>query len=238
VDYVSRDLSRAVFGVQFELPPKTVNLDQAALAKFEGTYRLPSGATVEVRGDGSSLLLTGSGAQAGDLLAGVVGAGESPLIAGLKERSVDILRRSMQGDFTGLQEAFGGGIPLERIEAQERQWMEMREQRYGKFVDLEAVFASQEGGSVSVFLRIDYERGSGYIQYDWEGSELAGIELIREVPGAEARVYPVSHDEFESFSLRSLVRIHVAFEVGADRTAPAALLFHTASGKVRAERVN
>ncbi len=238
VDYVSRDLSRAIFGHPYNLPPKTISIDLARLASYEGTYRLSSGATIEAQVEAGRLLLTGSGAQAGDLLAGGSGEGESPLIAGLNERSEDILRRSMQGDFTGLQEAFGGGIPLERIEAQEQQWMEMREQRYGKFVDLEAVSARQEGGQVSVFLRIDYEQGSGYIQYDWEGGELAGIELIREVPGAEARVYPVSHDEFESFSLRSPVSIHVEFEIGAGRAAPVALLFHTAVGKVRAERIN
>jgi CubicO group peptidase (beta-lactamase class C family) len=237
VDYATRDLSRAVFGYEYNLPPKTVSIDHALLSSFEGTYRLSSGATIEVKAERNRLLLTGSGAQAGDLLAGGAGEAESPMFIRLKERTEDILRRSMRGDFKGIQEAFGGGIPLERVEAEEQQWMEMREQRYGKFEDLETVSAVRERGRVSVFVRIDYERGSGFIRYVWEGGELVGVELIRQVPGAEVRVYPVSNTEFETFSLRSPVSIHIEFETGAQGGRPSALIFFTNSGRIRAERI-
>ena len=152
---------------------------------------------------------------------------EQIMMARIKERSEDILRRSMRGDFTGIQEALGGGIPLERVEAGERQWMEMRKQAYGEFEDLEVVASGREGDAVSVFVRIDYERGSGYIKYLWEGGELTGIELIREVPGSEARVYPVSGKEFRSFSLRLPVSIQVEFETDSGGTRSTGLIFHT-----------
>lgn len=64
-----------------------------------------------------------------------------------------------------------------------------------------------------------------------------GVELIRQVPGAEARVYPVSNTEFETFSLRSPVSIHIEFETGAQGGRPSALIFFTNSGRIRAERI-
>lgn len=238
VDYVSRDISRLLFDSPYNRPPETVSISGTVLANYTGTYRLPSGATIEVTREGSGLLLTGSGAQASDLITGGTGEGESPMIAGLREMSEDILSRAMKGDFTGIHQALGGRMPLENIESQERQWMQMRADRYGSFKGLSAVSTTQDGDRVTVYIRIDYERGSGYIAYTWSEGELAGIELIREAPGSQTRVFPVSNNEFESFSLRSPVRIKVEFEFERPGSAPSAMIFISTDGKIRAEIIH
>ncbi len=237
VDYVSRDISRLLFGSPCNQPPETVSMSGTVLAGFAGTYRLPSGATIEVTREGSGLLLTGSGAQAADLLAGGTGEEKSPMIAQLREMSEDILRRAMDGDFTGIHQALGGQIPLESIESQERRWMQMRADRYGAFRDLSAVSTTLDGDRVTVYIRIDYERGSGYIACIWREGELAGIELVRQAPGSQARVFPVSNYEFESFSLRSPVRIQVRFEIEQPGSVLSAMLFVSGSRKIRAGRI-
>lgn len=237
VDYVSRDLSRIMFDQPLSLPPETVELGSAVLDGYAGTYRLESGSEIEAARQGDHLFLTGSDAEAGNLLTGGSGGPENPMIARYRERSEDILRRAYGGDFSGIHEAFGGEMPLEAIAAEEGRWMEMRREVYGEFKDLEAVSAISEGGRVRVYVRIDYERGSGYIAYGWAGGGLVGIELVREVPGPQVRVYPTSRTAFESFSLRSPVRVRVEFELEEGSNTPAALVIKTEGGRIRAGRV-
>ncbi len=236
VDYVTRDLSRLIFDAPVTLPPETVSLDEEVLDGFAGVYRMPDEGLVEVERAGGHLLVRGSGELAGNLLAGGSGGTDDPVIARYSERSEDILRRALAGDFTGIHEAFGKRMPLEQIEAEERGWMEMRRQRYGEYRDLEAVSTIREGMRVTVHVRIEYERGAGFIKYVWGGGELMGIELVSGAPGAEAALYPISRTAFVSYGLQSPVRITIEFEIDEVSGVPTALLFVTESGNVRARR--
>jgi hypothetical protein len=236
VDYVTRDLTRLMFGADVDLPPATVTLEPAVLEPMTGTYQLETGGSIEVQARKQGLLLTGSGVDAETLLTGGSGGGTSPRVAALKAKSEDILRREYGGDFTGIHEALGGQMSLEEITAEETGWMEMREERYGAFQDLEAVAAVAGGKGLSVFVRIAYQRGVGFIQYVWEGNALVGIELVSSAPVPEVTVWPTSTTEFQSFSLSSPVSVRVEFEVPPDSTAPTVLLIDTDDGPVRAFR--
>ena len=234
VDYVTRDLSRLIFDAPVTLPPETVLLRQEVLDGYAGVYRMPDEGLVEVERIGGHLLVRGSGELAGNLLAGGSGETDDPVITRYSERSEDILRRALAGDFTGIHEAFGERMPLEQVEAEERGWMEMRRQRYGEYRDLEAVSTIREGMRVTVHVRIEYERGAGFIKYVWGGGELMGIELVSGAPGAEAVLYPISLTAFESFSLQSPVRVTIEFEIDEESGDTVALLFITGNEKVRA----
>ena len=129
VDYVTRDLTRLMFGAEVNLPPATETLDPVALEAKAGTYLLETGGSIEVQTKETSLLLTGSGSDAEALLTGGSGGGTSPRATALKARSEDILRREYGGDFTGIHEALGGQMSLEEITAEEMGWMGMREER-------------------------------------------------------------------------------------------------------------
>ncbi len=236
VDYVTRDLSRLIFGAPLTLPPETISLTEEVLDGYAGIYRMPDEGLVEVERVGGHLLMRGSGKLAGNLLAGGSGATDDPAITRYSEQSADILRRALAGDFTGIHEAFGDRMPLEQIEAEERGWMEMREQRYGEYRDLEVVSATRAGMRVTVHVGIEYERGTGFIRYVWGGGELMGIELVPGLPGAEADIYPLSPTAFESFSLQSPVRVKIEFELDEQSGEPIALLFVTGEEKVRADK--
>ncbi len=236
VDNVTRDLTRLLFGSPVTLPPETITLDAEGLDRYTGIYRMPDEGLVEVERAGGHLLVRGSGDLARNLLAGGGGAGEDPAIERYSRRSEEILRKAIAGDFTGIHEALGGRMPLEELASEEQNWMEMREQRYGTYRDLEAAFALRQGMRVSVWIAIEYERETGFIRYDWGGGELMGIELVRGIPGAEAELYPVSATNFESYSLQSPVQVKIGFEFVEGDPTPAALFFTTDRGKVRASR--
>ncbi len=235
VDNVTRDLTRLIFGAPVTLPPTTVSLTAEDLDFYTGVYRMPDEGLIEVERIGGHLQVRGSGDLARNLLAGG-GGGDDTIVERYSRRSEEILRQAVKGDFTGIHAALGGRMPLEELTAEERNWMEMREQRYGAYRDLEAVFVLPQGMRVSVWIAIEYERGTGFIRYDWGGGDLMGIELVRGVPGAEAELYPVSATDFESYSLRSPVRVKIGFEFDAGEPTPAALFFTTDSGMIRAAR--
>jgi hypothetical protein len=234
VDYVTRDLTRLLFEAPVTLPPETIALDAESLDRYTGVYTMPDEGLVEVERVGGHLLARGSGDLARNLLAGG-GAEADPAIERYSRRSEEILRKAVAGDFTGIHEALGGRMPLEELASEERNWMEMREQRYGRYSDLEVAFALRQGMRVTVWIAIEYERGTGFIRYDWGGGELMGIELVRGVPGAEVELYPVSPTGFESFSLQSPVQVMIGFELD-ENGIPVALFFTTDSGKIRAAR--
>ena len=89
---------------------------------------------------------------------------------------------------------------------------------------------------MSVFVRIAYQRGAGFIQYVWEGDTLVGIELVSSAPVPELVTWPTSTTEFQSFSLRSPVSVRVEFEVPPGSSTPTAVIFRTEIGSVRASR--
>jgi hypothetical protein len=64
VDYVTRDLTRLVFGAGVNLPPSVMALDDEALTSHAGEYVLETGGSITVEIEGGGLALSGSGPDA------------------------------------------------------------------------------------------------------------------------------------------------------------------------------
>lgn len=237
VDYVSEQIERIIFGEPYRMPPVTIEIEQAVLSLYTGTYRLATGSTIQVSVERGSLALTASGSDAVNLLAGESGK-SSPPAEQMSAQSEDILNRAAKGDFTGFQEVIGEEVPLWEVEQSEGEWLKMREERYGEFRDLETVTTVTEGDRVHVNIKMNYERGSGFVRLTWTGSRLTGITLIREVAGVNATLFPVSPTEFESFSLRSPVRAKVKFETAGSGERATSMIFETEAGPIRATRAD
>lgn len=236
VDLITRDLSHLFFGSEIKWPPDVLELTEDRLMNYEGRYQLPSGEEIRVSREENHLVIRGNNPKAASLLSGGSGDLESPKVTSVQKKSIEILTRAYNGDFTGIQEAFGGRFPLDQIQQEEERWMAMRKQRLGEFQSLEAVMAFARGSETIVFLQTNYENGSGFIQYIWENGELSGITLERELPKPEKRVYPISETAFESFSLRSQSSVKIIFEFSQPDEPSNNLLFVTENGNVQAER--
>ncbi len=238
VDYVTRDLSRLAFGLTVHLAPETIELDPAELVRFAGTYEMGGGLTLEVRAQEGSLLCRASEGPVLEMLAGGPGA-EDVDRHYFQDLSEDILRRAQAGDFSGFQEAYGEGMTQEQAEAAEGGWIAMRRQQFGAFRSLRTILARRSGGLIHVYLQLDYERGSGYVELAWQLVEirLAGVGLIRDIPGREVTVYPVAPAEFISFTLGYSGHVRVIFETAPGEAVPTAVTLKTDDGEISLTRI-
>jgi CubicO group peptidase (beta-lactamase class C family) len=194
------NLTAIVFGEPYELPPAVVALSPEVLRARAGRYRAPSGAEVAVRAVDGGLEATGSGPAGCALLAGVPAA-ERERYERLGARTADVAGRAFKGDPTGIHEALGGRLGLERVRQQEAELMRDREERLGPFRGFALVDVSPYGEErVETVVRADFERGSVYNRFLWGPSDgLVGLQAGPEPPGA--RYVPVSERELVAFRL-------------------------------------
>lgn len=194
------NLTAIVFGEPYDLPPAVVALSPEVLRARAGRYRAPSGAEVAVRAVDGGLEATGSEPAGCALLAGVPAA-ERERYERLGARTEDVAGRAFKGDPTGIHEALGGRLSLERVRQQEAELMRDREERLGPFRGFALVDASPYGeGRVETTVRVDFERGPVYNRFLWgPRDDLVGLQAGPEPPGA--RYVPVSERELVAFRL-------------------------------------
>jgi hypothetical protein len=123
------------------------------------------------------------------------------LCARLDARTADIAGRAFKGDPTGVHEAFGGRLGLEKIREQEAHLMRDREARLGPYRGYAVVGSLPRGeGRVETVVRVDFERGPVYNRFVWgPRGGLLEIQASPDPPGA--RYVPVSETEFVAFRL-------------------------------------
>lgn len=210
-EYVSPNIARIVFGLEYTLPPKITKIDYAALTKYEGRYRLPSGAKIKVSSSHGSLMLAGEDQDAFSLLASG-DLGDQKLFNELNVRTTIILKKRSEGDYRPLHEAFGGRLSLNQIESMAKEtWQELQE-NYGTFNSFKVLgTTSGRGRRAITSVQLDFEHGSEIIQYIWIGDMLRGIRFADSPP--KNVFWPQSKTDFASFSLMSPNIVHISFEI-------------------------
>ena len=185
------------------LPPAPVPLAPAALERFAGRYRLPSGDVLTVVRDGGALRLTGEGLGAGALLA----LGESRPPAQWAERGA-------QAAAIAMALARGDTAPL--LAAQP-----MRPQMVGRLRDGLAELTAQRGAlraatpvavrpfpggpdAIETVVRLEFERGSPtHLLTIWSPRGLGGWQLAETVASPGGRYVPISATELAALDWHS-----------------------------------
>ncbi|MBD3161341.1 MAG: serine hydrolase [Candidatus Eisenbacteria bacterium] len=227
---VSERIAPILFGASTPLPPDVVETSPDLLADYEGTYRLPSGGSIEVASVPGRLVLAAGDDATVPLLSG--SALSEVEDRTLRERTGSITRAWLEGDVRPIFEAFGGRIPLEELAEQAGSIRSRWEEALGPVLDVEPLPSAGEPDGARSFAEIRMEKGTRYVIYEWDGSRLAGIGLERRrPPEAEGRreVFPISTTRFESFRIAGGPRVRVRFESDA-------LVLEREDGEVSATR--
>jgi hypothetical protein len=103
----------------------------------------------------------------------------------------------------------------EEIEERNRPIRERWQEMLGDFKDLAVLDPAGGEGRVRTFVELQFERGKRYVTYEWEGTQLVGIDLRmsppEESPGS-LDIYPTGAGTFVSFSLDSPQTVRVLFD--------------------------
>jgi hypothetical protein len=190
-------LPALVFGVEYAMPPDVVKLDAAALDRFAGTYLLPSGGRIELAREGDALR---AAAVSRDAFALLYPTAPAEIAERANARIAAIVEAGSKGDYRPVAEAFAGAMPAAEVNENEgRLWRDLRE-RLGAFKGFEVLGTARMRPMAATIVRLDFERGSQYMRFGWDGGQLVGIRMLPEPPAL--RLYPTSATELVSFDLR------------------------------------
>lgn len=231
---VSPILEQIAFDDIYAMPPKAAKIDPTLLQRYAGTYALPSGAKFIASADGGRLALQADGQDAFSLL--LAGEQVDSKVAGdLNERSAAIVREGAKGDFRPVHEAFGGRMPLERVQAMEGEMWNQRRAMFGAYKDCQALgTVPMPNGALTTTVRLSFAQRSVTNKFLWRNGVLAGIDA--EPMATPETLVPVSETEFVSFKLGSPTSVQVRFEVGPEGAAKA-LAIQGKTGPIRAAKV-
>ncbi len=231
---VSPILEQIAFDDIYAMPPKAAKIDPKVLQRYAGTYALPSGAKFIASANGGRLALQADGQDAFSLL--LAGEQVDSKVAGdLNERSAAIVREGAKGDYRPVHEAFGGRMPLERVQAMEGEMWNQRRAMFGAYKDCQALgTVPMPNGALTTTVRLTFAQRSATSKFLWRNGVLAGIDA--EPMATPETLVPVSETEFVSYELGSPTSVQVRFEVSPEGAAKA-LAIQGITGPVRATKV-
>ncbi len=229
-------LDALVFGRAVRWPPVVVALDASVLKSSEGTYRLLSGAKVDVSVENGHLVLAGDGQEAVSLIAGD-GPERSKRSSELTKRAEDMLNAERQGDYRPLQSAFGGRVTLAELGLRRQKMFRDQEREYGsvqKIHILGTTLGPLERATTVV--KVDFQERAVLMQYVWTEDkfliEVAPLDVRRSIG-----FFPRSPIDFAAFDLEDGKTIRISFPANAGKKSNE-LVLHSTGGDVRAQRVN
>lgn len=236
---VSGQLPKIVFGVDYTLPPAVARVDPAVLARYAGTYVLPSGGRLQVTsappGPGGSprLSVAAEGVDAFAALAGGNPA-DRERYAALEKKIVQATEQARKGNYVPLHEVFGVNRPLEEVAELTKGTFRRMEERLGPLRSVEVLGSAPRGAGIATYLRFQHEKGSRVFEYLWQGPVIANVAILDELPAD--LFLPASERELVSFNLRTQSAKRIGFELSPDGKVQA-LVVRTPGGEVKANRM-
>jgi CubicO group peptidase (beta-lactamase class C family) len=196
---VGHNMSKIAFGREVAMPPAVLATLPAGAAKNEGRYTLngsngPRGmASVAVAGNRLELR-----AEDPASFAAIFGQQPGDENARLADRSSAIVEASAKDDFEPLAKALIGSGQARRARTVWQDWRA----RLGAFKGQTVLGVSLEAmGDPAINIRLDFERGSAFVQFVWFPRGLDEMRVLPEAPGLS--FLPVSDSEFVSFDFVS-----------------------------------
>jgi CubicO group peptidase (beta-lactamase class C family) len=177
--------------------PEIVDMDEAALKAFAGSFRLPGdGGAFRLTLDGTSLFIEAEGQKAFDLL-NSVGEAEPGRLERLSRLLGTIIVANEKGDFGPLSKAYGGEVKTERLEANWTEAMKTIAAEHGRILRHEVLGAARTQDRYESVVRFLCEKGHVDWTYVWD-TEKEGRLLGRSARGLKVRMrlYPSGEREF------------------------------------------
>ncbi len=191
---VSEVVSRIVFGEPYDLPPRAVAADAAALAAMAGTWRLPSGGRVTFTVTPRGLVADAAGQDAWALVHNGDTA-SAPMAAALNAKARVIADAAVRGDVKPLVAELDGGPPPEEVERQEAQLMAGRRERWGDLKSVDVLGTARDpAGFLMTTVRLMFERGAATNLYGWNRD--GQIVDVRARPYQPIALTPLEGGEF------------------------------------------
>jgi hypothetical protein len=190
-------------------PPQTIKLDPAALAKFAGNYKLPSGAELNVSVSGEHLFVASKNQEGFDALAGAK-RGSPEQMKRMSDQVRVMLEAGAKGDHTFVHKAFGAAMPLEDFKPRQEALWRRRQEKLGQFKGLTIMGTVPSQGNFVTTARLEFERGVDYSQFIWGGGMLRGILPSAPAPGIH--FFASSAMDFVSFKPASGESIGLSFK--------------------------
>ena len=218
-----------IFGRPAPMPPAVVQLPPTALAARAARYRLASGEEVTLRPlNGQIAAVAGGPASLSLLNGGDTAATEFARQA--NARADSLAGATVRGDYQVIADAFGGRVPLARVQEQEKDLMADRVDRLGPFQRYVVVGTTPtpEGDWIT-HVRMVFERGAVYNRYIWgPRGRLQGIDAGP--VGPETSLVALSADHWVSLLPDGSAGVEVDF-------TPAAMSVTSGKRRVTATRV-
>lgn len=197
-------------GREVALPPQVIKADPTALAKFAGTYKLPSGAELNVSVKGERLLVVGANQEGFNLLAGNK-RGNPEQISKMNTQARTMLEAGAKGDHSLLHQAFDAALPFEQFKPRQDNLWQQRRERFGEFKGVKILGTVPSQGGYVTTAQLDFERRADYVQFMWGGGGiLRGIRLTALPPGTT--FFPQSATDFVSLNLTAGETITLSFK--------------------------
>lgn len=223
---LSEQILPVIRGKEYKLPPQIIKADKTVLAKYEGTYKLPTGSELNIAVGEGKLLLTATDQNGVSLLSGI-DAGYTAELNKLNERVSRIVEGSSKGDFMPLFDAYGRSVPLEGIKARQGTFWQRLTQQFGAFKGFKILGTTSNQKSVGertsaeqnaqTTVRFDFEKGSSYAQYLWNEGRLAGVRPLPKP--ATIDFMPQTATTFVKYDIASGETAGVSFKLNGDGTA-------------------
>jgi CubicO group peptidase (beta-lactamase class C family) len=192
-------LERILFGGDYALPPRIVDIAPARLASLAGRWQLPGGGVLTAAVSGGALSISPSNPEAFEALV-PPSPGQSARQSEVVARTAAISAQAFKGDVSGLRDAMGGAVPIEELARQEAAMMRDRESRLGPFTGSAVLGAMAVGDdAIRVFVRLDFQKASVFNIYRWGPRRLLGLRGVPVLP--PLRFFPTGDREFVAYSI-------------------------------------
>ncbi len=208
---------RFLAGRPYPSIPEIVDLDEAALKAFAGTYRLPGDkGAFRMMMDGQALFIEAEGRNAFALLNSVRDA-EPGRLDKLSKIMEGIIAANMKGDFIPLSNAYGGEVAPERLKARWADLMAESEKVRGRFQRFEVLGTARTEERDETVIRFYCEKGTVDLTYVWDLKE-EGRLSGRSARGltVRMRLFPSGESDFFTWDggVRPPKPVHI--EAGPD----------------------
>jgi CubicO group peptidase (beta-lactamase class C family) len=196
---VSKSIAVLARGGDFTLPPRLIKLDAAALHKMTGNFKLPGGAELNVTMQDDHLFVAGANEAGFHLLQGTA-RGNPEQMEKMSAQVNAMLEASAKNDHSLMHKAFAAALPYAQFKTRQENLWQQRNERLGAFKSVKILSTAPGQGGYVTTARLDFERGSDYAQFMWDGGGiLRGIRPSMAAPGVS--FYPQTATAFISFNL-------------------------------------
>lgn len=234
---VLRAVPRLVFGAGADTLPRTVPVE--TLARYAGTYRLPTGESLELKhGAGRLEVASTTPGAARHLVPLPPLEGDTAAAMAAQATVVRMMDDLLRGDLEAPVRRVAADSSVDEERAFWRQILPAWERRYGAYRRVEPIgtVRDEDGGGWHTWLLLGFERGATLVR----AVHTAETAYVQTAPPplfpAAFALAPAGDGELFVYNahLRRTVRIQVERD---PRGEPRALLIHTPRGAVRAARV-